>query len=79
MVRRLAQVHGIELSELDIGGTRVRLQGEADSFDAVARVVSALRGYECFEEVSQGQTRQARQSQKIEFNVDAVLTAQCES
>ncbi len=79
VVRRLSQLDEMEIRELDIGGSRVRLQGDAESFDAVARVVSTLRGYECFEEVSQGQTRQARQSGKIEFNVDAVLTAQCEN
>ncbi len=79
VVRRLAKVDEIELSELDIGGSRVRLQGLAESFDAVAKVVSELRDYDCFTEVSQGQTRQARQSEKIEFNVDAVLAAQCEN
>jgi general secretion pathway protein L len=79
VVRRLSSVDDVEVTELDIGGTRVRLQGEAASFDAVARVVTELQGYDCFREVSQGQTRQARQSQKIEFNVDAALAAQCES
>ncbi|MDF1562206.1 MAG: pilus assembly protein PilM [Deltaproteobacteria bacterium] len=77
VTERLRKVEGIDLTELDIGTNKVRLAGEADSFDKVSKVVEALEGYACFTEVSQGQTRQAKKSDRIEFNVDAALTEGC--
>ncbi len=77
MTQRLSTVQGVELTELDITKTKVRLQGEASSFETVAKVVDALRGYSCFGEVNQGQTRQARKSEKIEFNIEATLAEEC--
>lgn len=79
ITNRLQGVDEIELSELDITGPKVRLQGTAGSFDSVAKVVEALKGYSCFGQVSQGQTRQARSGDKIEFNVDADMKAECAS
>lgn len=77
--QRLSGMKDVDLSELDITGTKVRLTGEAGSFDAVAKMVDALKRYTCFSNVNQGQTRQARGGDKIEFNVDADMAQECQS
>jgi Tfp pilus assembly protein PilN len=77
VTQRLSRLEGIEVTEMDIGTTKVRLAGRADSFDAVSKVAGALEGTPCFAEVSPGQTRQAKKSEKIEFNVDASLAKEC--
>lgn len=80
LTRRLKGMDDVQLSELDITGTKVRLHGEAGSFDSVAKVVDALKNYDCFAEVTQGKTRQAKKkSDRIEFNVDAKMAEECSS
>lgn len=77
VTERLQKVEGFELTELDIAPTKLRLGGEADSYDKVSKVVEALQTYSCFSEVAQGPIRQAKKTDWIEFNVDAVLTEGC--
>ncbi len=76
---RLGAMDDIDLSELDITGTKVRLEGTAGSFDSVAKMVQKLKSYTCFGDVNQGQTRQSRDGKSIDFNVDATMAPECSS
>jgi hypothetical protein len=63
-------VEGAKVTELDIGTDQVRLHGEADSFETVDKVVAALKGYRCFQEIQRGRVQKGKEA-SIEFNLEA--------
>ncbi|MHB8420290.1 MAG: pilus assembly protein PilM [Myxococcales bacterium] len=68
-------VEGAKVTEMDIGTDQVQLHGEADSFETVDKVVSALKSYRCFQEVQRGRVQRSaahdNTAAQIEFNLDA--------
>ncbi|MHB1844833.1 MAG: pilus assembly protein PilM [Deltaproteobacteria bacterium] len=65
------QVEGAKITELDVGVDQARMRGEADSFEAVDKVVAALHAYPCFQEIQRGRVQRMRDGAKIEFNLEA--------
>lgn len=63
-------VEGAKVTEMDIGTDSVRLHGEADSFETVDKVVTALKGYHCFQEIQRGRVQKGKDA-SIEFNLEA--------
>ncbi len=64
-------VEGAKVTELDVGTGQVDLRGEADSFETVDKVVAALKGWRCFQEVQRGRVQKARDGKTVEFNLQA--------
>ncbi|HUB05481.1 MAG TPA: pilus assembly protein PilM [Myxococcales bacterium] len=68
-------VEGAKVTEMDIATDQVEIHGEADSFETVDKVVAALKGYRCFQDVQRGRVQRAAghdgSAPKIEFNLDA--------
>ena len=54
---------------LDVGIEQIQLRGEADSFETVDKLVTALKGYHCFTDVQRGRVQKSRDATKIEYNL----------
>ena len=64
-------VEGAKVNELDVGLDQIQLRGDADSFETVDKVVTALKGYRCFTDVQRGRVQRIRDTTDIEFNLSA--------
>jgi general secretion pathway protein L len=62
-------VTGAKVTEMDIGPEQVELRGEADSFETVDKVVAALKGYRCFQDVQRGRIQKLHDGSGIEYNL----------
>ncbi len=62
-------VAGSKVTEMDIGPEQVELRGEADSFETVDKVVAALKGYRCFQDVQRGRIQRMHDGSGIEYNL----------
>jgi general secretion pathway protein L len=62
-------VQGSKVTEMDIGPEQVELRGEADSFETVDKVVAALKGYRCFQDVQRGRIQRMHDGSGIEYNL----------
>ncbi len=70
-----AQKVEVIFDEIDVQLDRIRLHGEANDFDGVDRLVTALQSYSCFKEIKRGRTQQTKDGNKIEFDLD--VRVQC--
>jgi general secretion pathway protein L len=62
-------VAGAKVTEMDIGSEQVELRGEADSFETVDKVVAALKGYRCFQDIQRGRIQRVHDGTAIEYNL----------
>ncbi len=64
-------IEGAKITEMDVGLQQVDLHGEADSFETVDKVVGALKGWRCFQDVQRGRVQKERDGKTVEFNLEA--------
>lgn len=64
-------LEGAKLTALDVAVDQLELDGEADSFETVDKVVNALKGYHCFSDVQRGRVQRNRDATQIEFRLSA--------
>ena len=49
---------------------RVQLRGETDSTRSIDKLAAALKGFRCFREVKEGKVEKARDSSRVQFQLD---------
>ncbi|HVP62778.1 MAG TPA: pilus assembly protein PilM [Myxococcaceae bacterium] len=49
---------------------RVQLRGETDSTRSIDKIAAALKTYRCFREVKEGKVERARESSRVQFQLD---------
>ena len=49
---------------------RFQLRGETDSTRSIDKLIAALKGFRCFREVKEGKVEKARDSSRVQFQLD---------
>ncbi len=65
----------VRFDEMEMQLQRIRLRGQTESFDGVDQLVSALKGYRCFQDIKRGQVQKNREGTHIQFELD--INVQC--
>jgi len=64
----------LRLDRIEITRDKLHLQGTTDAAESVDRIVTALRGSQCFGDARSGGARRRASDGKFEFTVDSALT-----
>jgi general secretion pathway protein L len=72
-----SQALAVVYDDLSITLERVQLHGETESFDAVDQLVTALKGFKCFQEIKRGKVQKNKDGSKVLFDLD--VRVQCET
>jgi general secretion pathway protein L len=65
----------IDLREFSIQSSKIRLEGDTESFEAVDKIVNGLKTNKCFEEINKGKVKKSPDGSKVEF--DLTVTPKC--
>lgn len=65
----------VRYDEMEMQLQRIRLRGQTESFDGVDQLVSALKGYRCFQDIKRGRVQKNREGTHIQFELD--INVQC--
>lgn len=60
----------VTFSQMVFDLDRLQLRGETDSTRSIDKIAAALKGYRCFREVKEGKVERARDSSRVQFQLD---------
>ena len=60
----------VTFSQMVFDLDRLQLRGETDSTRSIDKLAAALKGYRCFREVKEGKVERARDSSRVQFQLD---------
>lgn len=63
----------VDIEELDISDKKIKLKGKAASIPTVGQVIDNIKTYACFTGVNQGPTRNAVNSDRVDFSLNLVV------
>jgi general secretion pathway protein L len=65
----------LDLREISIQNSKIRIEGDTESFESVDKIVNGLKTNKCFEDINKGRVKKSIDGTKVEF--DLTMNPKC--